>query len=169
MTPNFITPTINRGGCIPNQHISKQNCTIDSVQYPPANPTYDKRHTWIEEVLQCFNLMLLPRPMKYASHTGFHPVWPSPSYGWKATLFGHVVSKIPEAWQSVSTISRSKLRLHKHFPNPTKTIWACREHLPHLLIQKWRDLDRWIFLNSPHKFLISNQIVQKVFQRSYLE
>jgi hypothetical protein len=90
--------------------------------------------------------------MKYSSLTRFYLVWPFPSYSRKATLFGHIVSKIPEAWQSVSTISRSKLRLHKHSPNPTKTIWACRGHLQHLTIQKWMDLNRWIFLNRPYNF-----------------
>jgi hypothetical protein len=97
---------------------------------------------------------------------GFILVWPFPSYSWKATLFGHIVSKIPEAWQSVSTISRSKLRLHKHAPNPTKTIWACREHLPHLTIQKWSGLDRLIFHNRQEKrWNLKRHVSQSVLNR----
>jgi hypothetical protein len=153
MTFKFLTPTLNRGNTF--QISTSLNRIALLIRYNIHQPTQHTTKGILElmnRILQCFNLMLNyslpPRPMKYASHTRFHLVWPSPSYGWKATLFGHVVSKIPEAWQSVSTISRSKLRLHKHSPNSTKTIWARREHLQHLLIQKWRDLNRWIFLNS---------------------
>jgi hypothetical protein len=62
----------------------------------------------------------------YLSNEGTQPlmkdVWPS--YSRQPALFGHIVAKIHEAWQSVSTISRSKLKLHKSFPNTTKTIWV---------------------------------------------
>jgi len=54
-------------------------------------------------------------------------VWTLPSYSRKPGLFGLVVSDPREAWQSVSTISRLKLELHKHFPNTTKTIWTFGE------------------------------------------
>jgi hypothetical protein len=50
-----------------------------------------------------------------------------PSCSWKSALFGPVVSDLREAWQNVSTISRSKLELHKHPPGCTKTIWASGE------------------------------------------
>jgi len=49
-----------------------------------------------------------------------------PSYSRKTGLFGHVVSDLPEAWQSVSTISRTKLRQHRPFQVTGKPIWACR-------------------------------------------
>jgi len=54
-------------------------------------------------------------------------VWPS--YSRQPALFGHIVAKIHEAWQSVSTILRSKLKLHKSFPNTTKTIWVYGKHI----------------------------------------
>jgi hypothetical protein len=47
-------------------------------------------------------------------------------------LFGLVVSDFREAWQRVSTISRSKLREHKHLPTSTKTTWTWREWLYNL-------------------------------------
>ena len=45
--------------CIPNQHISKQNCAVDSVQKLPANPSKKKSKGILElknEISQCFNL-----------------------------------------------------------------------------------------------------------------
>ena len=54
-------------------------------------------------------------------------LWVFPSCSRKSDLFGLVVADFLEAWQSVSTISRSKLRQHKHHPNTTKTIWTRRE------------------------------------------
>jgi hypothetical protein len=56
-------------------------------------------------------------------------VRPFPSYSRKPTLFGLVVPDLHEAWQSVSTILRLKLRLHQPQPTITKTIWAFRESL----------------------------------------
>jgi hypothetical protein len=41
----------------------------------------------------------------------------------KPTLFGHVVAILHEAWQMVSTISRSNFSWHKPLPIVTKTIW----------------------------------------------
>jgi hypothetical protein len=52
-----------------------------------------------------------------------------PSYSRKPTLFGHVVSDLREAWQSVSTISRSKLTKHKTSPITTKMKWTSRTSL----------------------------------------
>jgi len=43
----------------------------------------------------------------------------------KPTLFGHVVAILHEAWQMVSTISRSKFLWHKPLPIVTQTIWKC--------------------------------------------
>jgi hypothetical protein len=57
-----------------------------------------------------------------------------PSYGRKPALFGHIVSDFREAWQRVSTISRSKLTQHKHSPITTKTIQTCKEQIHHLPI-----------------------------------
>ena len=64
---------------------------------------------------------------------GLYPSSPTlqtlPSCVRKPALFGLVVSDLREAWQSVSTISRLKLELHKHSPNTTKTIWVLKEHM----------------------------------------
>jgi len=46
------------------------------------------------------------------------------------------VSDLREAWQSVSTISRSKLAQHKPSPIIPKTIRTCRGYLYHLPISK---------------------------------
>ncbi len=50
-----------------------------------------------------------------------------PSYSRKPTLFGPIVSKFREAWQSVSTISRLKLVQHQTFRTATKTIGTLLE------------------------------------------
>jgi hypothetical protein len=147
----YTTPMINRGNTF--QISTSLNRIALLIRYNNHQPTQHTTKGILElknRIPQCFNLMLSPpRIMKYTSQTLGLTL---PSYRWKATLFGHVVSKIPEAWQSVSTISRSKLRLHKHFPNTSKTIWAYREHCQHLSIWKWRDLNRWIFPNKPYNF-----------------
>ena len=54
-------------------------------------------------------------------------LWTLPSCSRKPALFGHVVSDLREAWQSVSTISRFELGWHKHSPDATKTIQTFRE------------------------------------------
>jgi hypothetical protein len=66
---------------------------------------------------------------KAQSNWAFHAF---PSYSRKSGLFGLVVSDLHEAWQSVSTISRTKLRQHKPFWITAKPIWTCREY-PYLL------------------------------------
>jgi hypothetical protein len=53
-------------------------------------------------------------------------LWTLPSCSRKPALFGLIVADFREAWQSVSTISRSKLRLHKHPPACPKTVWTFR-------------------------------------------
>ena len=59
-----------------------------------------------------------------------------PSYSRKSYLFGPVVSDLHEAWQSVSTISRSKLAQHKPSPTTAKTIWMCRELVDKVLFDQ---------------------------------
>ena len=52
--------------------------------------------------------------------------WYFPSYSRKGNLFGLVVSDLREAWQSVSTISRTKLRPHRPCLVTLIPIWVCR-------------------------------------------
>jgi hypothetical protein len=63
------------------------------------------------------------------------------------------VSDLHEAWQSVSTISRSKLTQHKSSPTSIKIIWTCREQLyllpSHLSEGKWHGFQQDIQVQTP--------------------
>jgi len=131
-----------------------QRCIIDSAQDKPANPFFKKSakaYSMLFSTFTCQQRFPLFRiahiTLKYTVLLGqndlnHHPTLQTlPSYGRKPTLFGLVVSDFPEAWQSVSTISRSKLTCHKLSPTRPKTTQTCRVYLCHLQTilfeQKW--------------------------------
>ena len=127
--------------CIGNQSGSK----VHSKSAYPVD--LQKKHHWFgtgqaSQPLQAqkaysiyFNLMHVPTMKCKALLSRNNLNWISscltlqtlPSYSRKPGLFGHIVSDLREAWQSVSTISRSKLAQHKHSPGNSKTIWPSRE------------------------------------------
>ena len=65
-----------------------------------------------------------------------------PSCSRNPALFGCVESKFREAWQRVSTISRSKFRKHKPSPILSQTIWLDRGDLGDLKSEKNKWIDK---------------------------
>ena len=111
---------------IPNQHVLwiTRKSIIDSVQEKPAIPSRHRNHKGI------LNLCFQPLHIQHLKSRRNLQSWNSnrfqlfrlffPSCSRKPALFGPIVSDFREAWQSVSTISRAKLRQHKPSPIHTK-------------------------------------------------
>jgi hypothetical protein len=135
---------------IPNQHIlliTEMHHWFGKGQasQPPLNH---------KGILNSFQPLCKALTSKYTDILGWNCI-PTlqffPSYSRKPMLFGPVVAKFREAWQSVSTISRSKLPRHKPSPIATKTIQTRKEWLYHLPIS---------FLGK------KNEVLAKVFPYS---